>query len=343
LPYQVTVTGKGTITYIYDATGNKLEKRTVETSPPKTTKTTYLGGYVYQNDTLQFLAHEEGRIRKKPDNSYVYDYFVKDHLGNTRMVLTEEYQQDTYPVATLEDGATSVESNYYQINTGAIAVNPASLPSTYQNNNGNPPYNTNPASNTTATSAKMYKLNGSTGDKTGLGITLRVMTGDTVNILGKSFWHTNGSDPVNTYNIVVNDLLTALAGTSAVVAGTHGTVTSSGLTGSSVVPGDVTSWLSNAPVVSTKPKAYINWILFDEQFRVVSSNSGFSSVNGTSDVLNTHLQAVNISRNGYLYVYCSNESNTDVFFDNLQLIHSRGPLLEETHYYPFGLAMAGIN
>jgi hypothetical protein len=111
LPDSIRITGKGTIKYTYDATGNKLKKVTRDStvSPVKITTTLYLSGN-YVNDTLQFISHEEGRIRyDSTKTSLVYDYFIKDHLGNIRMVLTEEKDTSFYPPASLEAAQLSIE------------------------------------------------------------------------------------------------------------------------------------------------------------------------------------------------------------------------------------------
>jgi RHS repeat-associated protein len=100
---------------------------------------------------------------------------------------------------------------------------------------------------------------------------------------------------------------------------------------------------TRSPSELSVPRAYVNWILFSDQFVPIASNCGFDLVSTSPDAVKSHSPVVNISTSGYLYVYCSNESNVDVYFDNLQLIHTRGPLLETNDYYPFGLTMAGIS
>ena len=50
-----------------------------------------------------------------------YDYFIKDHLGNVRMVLTEQQQTDAYPVASLETARLAIEKLYYAgLDTGRV-------------------------------------------------------------------------------------------------------------------------------------------------------------------------------------------------------------------------------
>jgi RHS repeat-associated protein len=372
LPLVITVTGKGTITYTYDAAGGKIKKLTVENpvaangNKTISTTTNYIGAAVYESkttvpantpnddyaDRLQFIGHEEGRIRYKYlTSSFEYDYMIKDHLGNTRMVLTEEKQQDNYPAATVENvtfnGGTAItnETPYYNITAANIVAQTVAtgIP-VYQNNNGIT--NNNAFSNTTANSARLYQLNAATNtipNKTGLGIVLKVMAGDTINIFGKSYH----KKPAAGYTLATNTLTVAniidlFTGTALVT----GKATTAQVTGTAGFPVTVTALLNNQPVQNTNlPRASINWIILDEQFKYVSGGFDMvgTAVNTTGTFKNHTPGAISIPKNGYIYVYCSNESQYPVFFDNLQLVHKRGPLLEETQYNAWGMALAGIS
>ncbi|GAA4930331.1 DUF6443 domain-containing protein [Mucilaginibacter defluvii] len=378
LPSFIT-TLKGNIAYVYDATGNKLKKVVVEVlnqgSDMKLTHTYYMAGMVYEiiefhdgiTSTVTYspikllhISHEEGRIREMLDENglvmnYAFDYMLKDHLGNIRSLITEEQRQDIYPAATLEGDintntdAAYVEKGYYTIDPDNILdqSDATGIP-IYDNNNGIS--NPNPNSATTSQSDKLYRLKGDNPTTaTGLGITLKVMAGDKIDIHGKSYYF-DAHDPNNNTPIPASDIIYGLFGTAVVGSGysnPHGAaddlMSGNGspvsLLGSGLLTGQDNDYTGD----DSKPKAYINWILFNDQLQYV--DGGFSRVGDQNDIKDHYsdLQNIAMAKNGYLYIYCSNESNEEVFFDNLQVVHTRGSLLEENHYYPFGLTMAGIS
>ncbi len=50
------------------------------------TTTDYVGGTRYENNDLKVILTEEGQLRRS-GNSYSYEYWVKDHLDNTRVAF----------------------------------------------------------------------------------------------------------------------------------------------------------------------------------------------------------------------------------------------------------------
>ncbi len=326
LPQLIKISGKGTITYLYDAAGNKLKKFVIDStiSSVKKDTTLYMAG-IYQNSVLQFLPQEEGRIRFKPAEetipaSFQWDYMLKDHLGNVRMVLTEEKRVDIGPSATFENATTANEQIYYEkVNLSRVT------------RSGN--------------STDLEQLLRKSTNSIGVGKLLKVMATDKLHIKVDCFVQSGTTDnsSANGLNSFLTDLIGILSNAPTPIKG-NGAILGSALN----VPGSAFTNLLNqqsSSVPSSLPKAYLNILFFDEQFKFVEQGSEVITVGsfGSSQIIRAVSNPKVASKNGYAYVYVSNESNNFVYFDNFQVSHERGPILEETHYYPFGLTLTGIS
>jgi len=83
--------------------------------------TQYVDGIQYENGILKFIQTEEGRIIPN-GSSYIYEYFLKDHLGNIRAVVDNsggiKQIQDYYPfgMEMNQGNALNTASNLYKYN-----------------------------------------------------------------------------------------------------------------------------------------------------------------------------------------------------------------------------------
>ena len=102
LPNAVTFSDGSTITYTYGADGTKL--RTVHKIGSTTTTTDYCGNVIYENGVQKLLLTEEGYITLSDSK---YHYYLKDHQGNNRVVISQS--------------GTVEETNHYYPFGGAFA------------------------------------------------------------------------------------------------------------------------------------------------------------------------------------------------------------------------------
>jgi RHS repeat-associated protein len=128
LPTTITFATSGNITYIYNATGQKVRKVVTTNTPANITTTDYLTGYQYSTDcqtcttVLRFFPTAEGYVEPS-GSSYKYVYQYKDHLGNVRLsydnTLAIKEESNFYPFGLKQEGYNTVKigvENKYKFN-----------------------------------------------------------------------------------------------------------------------------------------------------------------------------------------------------------------------------------
>jgi len=106
LPQNITAKN---LTYVYDATGNKLRK----VSGSRITE--YISGIQYDGTAIDFIQTEEGRAINS-SGTYKYEYTLTDHLGNNRVTFDETSgkigEEDYYPFGLNVHRQTNAGNKY---------------------------------------------------------------------------------------------------------------------------------------------------------------------------------------------------------------------------------------
>jgi hypothetical protein len=178
----------------------------------------------------------------------------------------------------------------------------------------------------------------------GTAITLRVIPGDTIKmeVYGK-YYNPNSTNTNITANIA-NQILGAFSlpvGSSAEIQTAVNELSALFANGPIIGSGD---WES-----ATTPKAYLNYLLFDDKFNLVDYgidqiNSSANQQSSPNPPIAPHdkmslVVSSAITKPGYIYIYVSNENDkvTEVYFDDFKVTQVHSPIVQSIDYYPFGM------
>src|SRR5690606_26582853 len=255
-------------------------------------------------------------------NFFKYDYFVKDHLGNVRTVVTanETPMTNSY-LATHEIASANIEEAIFSHMGEVRDTKPLGAPSDLE----------------------CATLNGEEEDlRIGTALVLHVMAGDKIALNGYSY---HEGKPEEDIYATPDDMMASLINTLTAGAGGYGGGPEDN--GAEIVNTlvnddyymNVYESIKNAATDPDKPRAYLNYLTFAEDMSIVDGQCGVIQVNGTAnDWYDLQLpDDLVINQNGYCVIYISNEEHTFVSFDNISVLHIEGDLQEEQHYYPHGL------
>jgi len=318
---EVTMTSGQRHRMIRDAAGNKLRQENIGAAGQLISSLDHAGDLIYTDGVLTHILHPEGRTLVSTNE---YHYNMRDHVGNVRLTFSSVSSTDATQ-AGYETAAATQESTQFLRYASARRIYSV----LFDRTNG-------------STAGYSQRLNGSENEKYGLAKSLAVMPGDVISTeVWAKYADANQSNWTSAFNALMGQIATASAGV-VVDGGQYSGSTSSFPFGS----------IDNtAGSTGTGPKAYLNWLVFDRDYRLISSSSGYARMttlgreygqDGPFERLAS--PSIKITEPGYVYIYFSNGEliPVDVFFDDFRVTHTRSPLLGMDDYQPYGLTFNSV-
>ncbi|MBY0435940.1 MAG: hypothetical protein K2U26_17755, partial [Cyclobacteriaceae bacterium] len=299
------------VTYTYDARGAKL--RTVTVVGSTTTTTDYIDGFVYTNNVLSFFGSPEGRVVKN-GSALEYQYAIADHQGNTRVVFSSVAPTPLNIMATFEGDANDNAGQFTSVNAANVV--------------------TFVAANHTPAGGKVVRMNQSY--PVGPAKNVKVYAGDKVDMEVWAYYEpTSGyGTGAPTVAAMVTAVATAFGGVSggagesgSIFNGVNSALTGFGLGGNA---GDAA------------PAAYLNYILYDQQYKVVDMGWTRMPASANFSKQRMSIPQITVKEAGYVFVYLSYEdlSNNFVQFDDFKIVHTKSNLIQGSEYYAYGMQTA---
>jgi RHS repeat-associated protein len=237
-----------------------------------------------------------------------YQYFLTDHLGSTRVVLGTDPTTVNLKATFETEAAATENQQWLNLDYGFVVPHVTA--------------NATPGGNEVVRMNNTYRV--------GPARSMKVFPGDVVNAQVMAYYTSGSGFTQAPLAAIVNAVASVLVGGSPAVT----TEISNAYTNSNQGNGS----LLLAPYQgSNKPSAFLNYILFDEEYKVIEAKS---SPVGAANVLHAVvLPTIQVKELGYLFVYLSydNESAHWVHFDELSITHMESPVLQVNAYYPFGM------
>jgi hypothetical protein len=231
------------------------------------------------------------------------------------MIFADVTQTDMYAKASLETNHLPTERLYYR-RVDSARIEKKNIP--------NYPQTKGP------TNEFVQQLNGS-NIKIGTYMFIKVHSGDEIRTSVNAWYDTSSIDSCCD-STAEPDLVNIIGDNVKDQAGQK----------DSILRFSVSNYLKTRRHSDNRISAFLNMLLFDDSLNVVSAESDANSV--SQQIRQTEqLQTLSItkkifSKNGYAMIFVSNETtNTDVYFDNLQITHIRKPAVEES-LHPFEFA-----